>query len=62
MSDARMVVDLVPRLADALRGRPRLELSRVDKTRAAVLVPLLAVDAIPHLLFTRRAATLTRHA
>jgi 8-oxo-dGTP pyrophosphatase MutT (NUDIX family) len=62
MCDARMGTDLPARLADTLRGRPRRTLTCVDKTRAAVLVPLLLVDTVPHLLFTRRAATLPHHA
>jgi 8-oxo-dGTP pyrophosphatase MutT (NUDIX family) len=56
-----MLVDLVPPLARALEQRARRTLAREDKTRAAVLVPLLGVDGVPHVLYTRRAATLPHH-
>ena len=36
-------------------------LARDDKTRAAVLVPLLDVDGAAHVLYTRRAASLPHH-
>jgi 8-oxo-dGTP pyrophosphatase MutT (NUDIX family) len=48
-------------LTRALRERPRRVLARPDKTTAAVLVPLLHSDTMPHLLFTRRAASLPHH-
>jgi 8-oxo-dGTP pyrophosphatase MutT (NUDIX family) len=44
-------------LAERLRG----VVTAPDKTRAAVLVPLLAVDGEAQLLFTRRARRLQRH-
>lgn len=56
-----MVVDLVPQLARALDARVRRMLSPDGKTRAAVLVPLLAVDGALHVLYTRRAASLAHH-
>ena len=52
---------LASRLARALATRPRRTLTPPDKTVAAVLVPLLEVDGAPHLLYTRRAATLPHH-
>src|SRR5262245_59000453 len=58
---ARMTVDLVPRLARAIEARARRLLAPEGKTRAAVLVPLLAMDGDLHLLYTRRAATLPHH-
>jgi len=48
-------------LADALGARRRLVLRRPHKTTAAVLVPLLAVDGEPSLLFTRRSNELPHH-
>ncbi|HLK10878.1 MAG TPA: CoA pyrophosphatase [Candidatus Binatia bacterium] len=48
-------------LAAALAARPRRTLDHADKTAAAVLVPLLAVDDDLHLLYTRRAASLPHH-
>jgi len=53
--------DLVVTLTRALVARPRRVLATADKTRAAVLVPLLTVDDAPHLLFTRRATHLSHH-
>jgi 8-oxo-dGTP pyrophosphatase MutT (NUDIX family) len=52
---------LATALADALRRRPRVVLSPPGKTVAAVLVPLLAVDGDPSLLFTRRSTRLPHH-
>jgi 8-oxo-dGTP pyrophosphatase MutT (NUDIX family) len=52
---------LATALADALGTRARRVLAPADKTLAAVLVPLLAVDGEPSLLFTRRAADLPHH-
>jgi 8-oxo-dGTP pyrophosphatase MutT (NUDIX family) len=56
-----MIVDLVPQLAQAIDARARRMLAPDGKTRAAVLVPLLGVDAGMHLLYTRRAASLPHH-
>src|SRR5262249_36600278 len=52
---------LVVALAEALRARQRIVLAPPGKTAAAVLVPLLAVDGEPSLLFTRRASGLPHH-
>ena len=56
---------MTERLADALApilaARDRAVLVRPGKTPAAVLVPLLAIDGEPHLLFTRRARGLRHH-
>lgn len=56
-----MTVDLVPRLAHAIDARARRILEPGDKTRAAVLVPMLWIDDAVHLLYTRRAASLPHH-
>jgi len=56
-----MIVDLVPQLVHAIEGRSRRTLAPDDKRRAAVLVPLLVVEDAPHLLYTRRAASLPHH-
>lgn len=56
-----MLDQLTAGLAHALAERSRAMLERPDKTVAAVLVPLLAVDDDLHLLFTRRSASLTHH-
>ena len=53
---ARMVVDLVPRLAHSIEARTRRMLTGEGRTRAAVLVPLVPVGDAVHLLFIRRAA------
>ena len=52
---------LLTALAGALDARDRIVLAPPDKTSAAVLVPLLAVDGEPSLLFTRRSAALPHH-
>jgi 8-oxo-dGTP pyrophosphatase MutT (NUDIX family) len=57
----RMASDLLAALARELTVRSRTTLAPSDKTAAAVLVPLLAVDGALHLLFTRRAATMPHH-
>jgi len=51
----------VTALAAALGGRQRIVLAPPGKTVAAVLVPLLAVDGEPSLLFTRRSNLLPHH-
>jgi 8-oxo-dGTP pyrophosphatase MutT (NUDIX family) len=56
-----MLEDLAGHLTRVLTARPRRVLERPEKTVAAVLVPLLAVDGEPHLLFTRRSADLPHH-
>jgi 8-oxo-dGTP pyrophosphatase MutT (NUDIX family) len=56
-----MIDDLVPVLTRTLAERQRTTLTAPDKTAAAVLVPLVSVDGEPHLLFTRRAASLPHH-
>jgi 8-oxo-dGTP pyrophosphatase MutT (NUDIX family) len=56
-----MVVSLLPRLARALDARPRRTLAVPDKTRAAVLVPLVPVGEAVHVLYTRRSASLPHH-
>ena len=48
-------------LAAALGGRQRTLLAPPGKTVAAVLVPLLAVEGEPSLLFTRRSNLLPHH-
>ena len=48
-------------LAAALTGRPRVVLPPVDRTVAAVLVPVLDADGEPQLLFTRRSHALPHH-
>ncbi|HZP42381.1 MAG TPA: CoA pyrophosphatase [Candidatus Binatia bacterium] len=48
-------------LASTLAARSRVVLRRPEKAIAAVLVPLLAVDGEPHVLYTRRSALLPRH-
>src|SRR5439155_14742062 len=57
----RMTERLAEALAPALAARERAVLVRPGKTPAAVLVPLLAVDGEPHLLFTRRSRLLRQH-
>ena len=52
---------LLAALADALDVRQRIVLTLPGTTVAAVLVPLLAVDGEPSLLFTRRSAALPHH-
>ncbi len=56
MTEARVTA-----LAAALGGRQRIVLAPPGKTVAAVLVPLLAVDGEPSLLFTRRSNLLPHH-
>ena len=56
-----MTERLAEALAPALAARERAVLVRPGKTPAAVLVPLLAVDGEPHLLFTRRSRLLRHH-
>ena len=56
-----MTEALVTALAAALGGRQRIVLAPPGKTVAAVLVPLLAVDGEPSLLFTRRSNLLPHH-
>jgi 8-oxo-dGTP pyrophosphatase MutT (NUDIX family) len=53
--------DLVAALARTLANRPRAVLALPEKTASAVLVPLLAVDGEPSLLFTRRSQLLPHH-
>jgi 8-oxo-dGTP pyrophosphatase MutT (NUDIX family) len=53
--------DLVAALARSLAARPRAVLAVPEKTASAVLVPLLAVDGEPSLLFTRRSQLLPHH-
>ena len=53
--------DLVAALARSLPTRPRAVLAVPEKTASAVLVPLLAVDGEPSLLFTRRSQLLPHH-
>ncbi len=53
--------DLVAALARTLAARPRAVLALPEKTASAVLVPLLAVDGEPSLLFTRRSQHLPHH-
>jgi len=52
---------LVTGLEDALRSRRRVVLAPPGKTVAAVLVPLLAIEGEPSLLFTRRSNRLPHH-
>lgn len=49
------------RLATALAARSRVMLSPPGKTVAAVLVPLQRIDGEWHVLFTRRATSLSHH-
>ena len=53
--------DLIATLTRTLAARLRYVVDAPDKTPAAVLVPLLAVDGTPHLLFTRRTNHLPHH-
>jgi 8-oxo-dGTP pyrophosphatase MutT (NUDIX family) len=53
--------DLVAALARALAVRSRAVLAPAEKTASAVLVPLLAIDGEPNLLFTRRSQLLPHH-
>ncbi|HJQ85008.1 MAG TPA: CoA pyrophosphatase [Candidatus Binatia bacterium] len=56
-----MTESTITALAGALGARPRRVLTPPGKTVAAVLVPLLAVDGEPSLLFTRRSSALPHH-
>ncbi len=56
-----MDAQLVTGISDALAARRRLVLAPGDRTASAVLVPLLAVDGEPSVLFTRRSAALPHH-
>ena len=56
-----MTEALVTALAAALGARQRSVLAPPGKTVAAVLVPLLAVEGEPSLLFTRRSNLLPHH-
>lgn len=56
-----MMDDLVAALTRALAVRSRTVLAPAEKTASAVLVPLLAVDDEPSLLFTRRSQLLPHH-
>src|SRR5512147_1452782 len=56
-----MASDLLTALARELTARSRITLASSDTTAAAVLVPLLPVDGVLHVLFTRRAASLPHH-
>jgi 8-oxo-dGTP pyrophosphatase MutT (NUDIX family) len=56
-----MLESLVTALAEALTARTRVVLASPGKARSAVLVPLLAIDGAPHLLYTRRSNQLPRH-
>lgn len=56
-----MLSELEAHLGRTLQQRERLVLARPEKTVSAVLVPLLEVDGQPHLLYTRRAASLPHH-
>src|SRR2546428_9461801 len=60
-TDPRMTAHLADALAPILTARERAVLVRPGKTPAAVLVPLLAVDGEPQLLFTRRSRLLRHH-
>jgi 8-oxo-dGTP pyrophosphatase MutT (NUDIX family) len=53
--------DLVAALSRALAVRSRAVLAPAERTASAVLVPLLAVDGEPSLLFTRRSQLLPHH-
>ena len=55
------MTEVVTAIEDALRVRRRVVLTPPGKTVAAVLVPLLAVDGEPSLLFTRRSNRLPHH-
>jgi 8-oxo-dGTP pyrophosphatase MutT (NUDIX family) len=61
LNSALMTETFVPALSQALADRVRVVLAPADKTVAAVLVPLLAVDGETHVLFTRRAQDLPHH-
>jgi 8-oxo-dGTP pyrophosphatase MutT (NUDIX family) len=56
-----MVERLATAIRDALAARPRTVLDRPDSAPAAVLVPILAIEDEPHLLFTRRSTSLPHH-
>lgn len=53
--------ELAIALARALAARARVVLAPEGRTAAAVLVPLLAVDGEPSVLFTRRSSHLPHH-
>ncbi|HEV7733656.1 MAG TPA: CoA pyrophosphatase [Candidatus Binatia bacterium] len=52
---------LLERLASTLAARTRITLAPPNRRVAAVLVPLLEVDGALHVLYTRRATTLSHH-
>ena len=56
-----MTEALVTTLAAALAARERVVLAPEGRTVAAVLVPLLAIEGEPSILFTRRAVGLPHH-
>jgi 8-oxo-dGTP pyrophosphatase MutT (NUDIX family) len=60
-TDSRMIDGLAHALAGALAARERTVLARPEKVAAAVLVPLLAVEDDPQLVYTRRASWLAHH-
>jgi 8-oxo-dGTP pyrophosphatase MutT (NUDIX family) len=49
------------RLDRALSDRPRRALDRSDLISAAVLVPIVDHDGVPHLLFTKKSAAVPHH-
>jgi 8-oxo-dGTP pyrophosphatase MutT (NUDIX family) len=56
-----MIERLATAIRDALAARTRTVLDRPDNVPAAVLVPILSIEDEPHLLFTRRSASLPHH-
>lgn len=55
------MIELADLIRRALARRPRQTIEDAGLTGAAVLIPLLAQDGAPHVLFTRRTDTVQHH-